>query len=70
VKIMIESTDKLTTIDGTPVRLWHGCTESGTRCLVFVRRLAVPTTEPMEEFERELEETLPPGEIVSLRQIL
>lgn len=41
MKITIESTEKVTSFHGVPVRLWDGVTENGIPCKVFVHRLAV-----------------------------
>jgi hypothetical protein len=70
MKITIEATEKLTKIDGVPVRLWHGLTETGARCEVFVHLIAVPKQENAEQFERELREQIPPGAFFDLRHIL
>jgi hypothetical protein len=70
MKIKIESTDKLTKIDGVPVRLWEGETESGTKCKVFIHRIAVHNDADATQFEKELKEQLQPGRMVHLRQII
>jgi len=70
VKIQIEATDKLTQIDGVPVRLWEGVTELGTKCKVFVHRIAVHKDEDSEQFDLELTEQMLPGRYVELRNIL
>ncbi len=70
MRIIIESTEKLTDMDGVDVRVWRGVTQRGTKCHVFVHRLAVLETEDQREFERELNETIPPGRKVSLRDVL
>ena len=70
MRIQIESTDLLTTMDGVPVRLWNGTTEGGVPCKVFVHRLAVAAFEDAEQFDRELAEQLPPGHVIDLRMIL
>lgn len=57
MKITITSTEKLTNLDGVPVRQWEGVTEAGKQCLVFVHRIAVRNTENGDfQFDRELEE--------------
>jgi hypothetical protein len=68
--IKMESTDKITTIDGVPVRLWEGYTGKGTKCKVFVHRIAVHNDEDSSQFEEELRETISPGRVFDLRQIL
>ena len=70
MKISIEATDKLTRIDGVPVRLWEGITEGGVRCKVFVHRIAVHMAEDCLLFEQELVEQMPLGSHVELRHIL
>lgn len=61
MKIQIEATDKVTTMDGVPVRLWEGTTESGVPCKVFVHRLAVHKNDDAAQFEAELAEQMPPA---------
>jgi hypothetical protein len=79
MKITIESSGELTTVDGHMVRKWNGVTERGARCIVFVARIAVLKSESQEQFERELKETAAPGEltgayepprVIDLRHIL
>lgn len=70
MKLMIESTDQLTHIDGVPVRVWEGATEDGVPCKVFVHRIAVHNDEDSSAFDHALKEQLPPGRVVDLRQIL
>jgi len=70
MKINIEATESITDIDGVAVRLWEGTTESGTKCKVFVHRIAVHKDENADDFERELKEKLPPGQFIPLRNIL
>jgi hypothetical protein len=70
MKITITSTDKLTIMDGAPVRVWDGMTENGVPCKVFVHRLAVHRDCDTADFERELQEQLPPGRRVPLSMIL
>jgi len=69
MRIMIESTDQLTRLDGVEVRLWEGITADGTPCMVFVHRIVAHTGQHAA-FERELAEQLPPAELVGLRRIL
>lgn len=70
MQIQIESTDKITHIDGVPVRLWEGTTADGTKCKVFVHRVAVHNDEDATEFEAQLREQLPPGRHLALSLIL
>lgn len=70
MKLTIESTDQLTTIDGVPVRVWKGTTERGVECVVLVHRIAVHKAQDQAQFEAELFEQLPPGRHVDLRMVL
>lgn len=70
MKIEMVATEKLTNIDGVPVRLWEGTTERGTKCKVFVHRIAVHNDDDASQFETELREQVPPGVMVDLRHIL
>jgi hypothetical protein len=69
MKLMIESTDKVALIDGVPCRFWDGVTESGSRCVVFVHRIAA-NPDDLSEFESELIQGLKPDnvEVRGMRQ--
>lgn len=69
MKLTIESTNITTRIDGVPVRLWEGTTESGVPCKVFVHRVAAFDGRHAE-FERELSEQSKPAELVPLADVL
>ena len=62
MKIAIESTEKITTLDGQRCRVWKGTTERGIACVVFVARVSVAEHADIEQFEKELLETAPPQE--------
>jgi hypothetical protein len=70
MKIIIESTDVTTRLDGVPVRLWEGTTEDGVPCKVFIHRIAVANVADASVFEEELERKLPPGSYIPLSAIL
>ncbi len=73
MEIQITSTDKITELDGVPVRVWEGVTASGIACKVFVHRIALRDDAPAAEdarFAAELKEQLPPGRFVPLSLIL
>ena len=63
MRILIESTDQILELNGVPVRVWNGTTESGVACLVFVHRIAVHKDADNEAFERELFEKIPPIQV-------
>ena len=70
MKITITPTKHLVKMPGGEARLWEGVTSAGTPCKVFVRLIAVHNNDRQEEFERELEEQLPPGEVIDLRYVM
>lgn len=70
MKLTIEATDQITRIDGVLCRVWNGVTERGTKCVLFVHRLRTDADVDQSEFQRELDEQLPPGRVVDLRFIL
>lgn len=70
MQIAIQATEHLTDIEGVPVRLWHGTTKAGVKCLVFVHRIAVHESENAEEFARTLQEQMPAPVAIPLRNIL
>jgi hypothetical protein len=67
MKIVIESTEDFVEIptsllvdegmEFTPCRIWHGMTDSGIACVVFVMALQPQTDdeEKLREFEQELQ---------------
>lgn len=63
MKVTLTPTNQITFHNGAPVRVWHGVTEQGARCLVFVAGISVPDTEDAAEFDRELKEVGPSQEI-------
>jgi hypothetical protein len=60
MKLTIESSDKVTTIDGVDCRIWEGWTESGTRCVVLVHEVLMAEGEDWERFGAEMREIGPP----------
>lgn len=70
MQITMVSTSHITQLDGVPVRLWEGETLRGTKCKVFVHRIAVANDEDSSQFEQELKEQLEPGQAIPLRNIL
>ena len=62
MKITIENTDKIVTLNGVPARIWEGETDSGIRVHCFITRIAVKRHDArIEEVERELQETASPS---------
>ena len=61
MKITIESTSKITELNGVPARVWEGKTESGIPVICFVTRIAVDKHQDCSQFERELQEQRVPS---------
>lgn len=61
MKIQIESTSKVVTLDGVPARIWEGRTDSGIPVHCYVTRIAVDQRSDLVEFERELQEHRAPS---------
>jgi hypothetical protein len=57
MKITLESTTKIVTIDGVPARVWEGLTEGGVRVVAFIPRVAVREADDSSEFDRDLQRT-------------
>lgn len=61
MKLTIESTSRIVTLDGLPARIWEGKTESGIGVICFVSRVAVKENEDTSQFEKELAEQRAPS---------
>lgn len=61
MKITIENTDKIVPLDGVPMRIWQGQTESGVPVICWVGMISPQThdAEANARFERELKEVHP-----------
>ena len=74
MKITIESTTKVITLNGIPARIWEGQSESGIKLHCYISRVAIDKNEPNpEQFEKELSEQRTPSaeiEAIPLRLIL
>jgi len=60
MKVILESTDKIVTVNGVPARVWQGRTAGGIECHAYITRIAVAKDLDATEFESELKETVPP----------
>ena len=74
MKITIESTTKITELNGVPTRIWEGTTEGGIKVHCFITRIAIDKDEKRaNEFEKELKEQKAPSpevEVYPLKMIL
>lgn len=61
MKINLESTAKIVTLNGVPARIWEGKTESGIPVHCYVTRIAVARDQDGSQFERELQEHRAPS---------
>lgn len=73
MKITLESTDKIVTLNGVPARLWQGTTEAGVPCHAFITHIAVDRTEDTSQFDQELEQHAAPRpefEVYPVRMVI
>jgi hypothetical protein len=61
MRIIIESTTKMVTLNGVPARIWEGKTDSGIPCHAYITRIAVDRGEDSREFDAELQEHRAPS---------
>ena len=66
MRIAIESTDLLVTVDGRPCRLWRGRTEGGHPVDLYIHRIASASPAAQEELAAELAETMRPVELADI----
>jgi hypothetical protein len=50
MKIQMESTEHVVSIDGVECRIWNAVTDTNIPCLVFVHRIAVHEEDDHEQF--------------------
>lgn len=60
MKITIESTTRIVTVNGVPARIWEGTTDSGIAVSCCITRIAAPAAADLQQFDRELQECRPP----------
>ena len=66
MKILMESTPHVVTVDGIECRIWNGVTESNTQCFIFVHRIAVRDSVDQKEVSSLLEQ--PEAEVMILTE--
>lgn len=64
MKMRMEATKQLTTVDGVPARIWIATTAGGVPCLIWVCKIEARADDDVEKLEREMHETLPDGKYV------
>jgi hypothetical protein len=61
MKVTIESTTKIVSLNGIPARIWKGKTEEGQKVHCFITRIATPLDSDQDEFMKELTRTSVPS---------
>ena len=56
MKITIEATNQLVIVEGRQCRRWHGVTEQGIECDVFIQAIRVRADADCSEFEHAMKE--------------
>lgn len=69
MRLTIESTSVVTTIDGVPVRLWRGRTDRGHPVEVFVHLVGSDDVDAQAELAAVLDEKTVPVELVRIRTL-
>jgi len=65
MKITVEATGQIQTVNGRPARLWKGKTESGVEVRCWIALIEVRKDEDSTQFERELREVKVERQLVS-----
>ena len=61
MKITLESTSHIVSMNGVQARVWEGRTDSGIPVHCYVIRLAVAGEHDQSQFQRELQQHKPPS---------
>jgi hypothetical protein len=65
MKITLEPTGELQTVNGAPVRVWKGETDTGVPLTAYIAIVQVHKDHDNSEFERALREVKPERQLVS-----
>lgn len=67
MKLTLEPTDRIESVQGTPCRVWKGTTEEGTEILAWIATVQPQTQDPeqLAAFERALRNVPYRRELVS-----
>jgi hypothetical protein len=66
VKLTVESTTRIISINGVPARVWEGTSEAGVPVYLAVTRVSVPEGADQSEFAKELQAHKPPSDAAVL----
>ena len=69
MKILMESTEHVVTVDGVECRVWNAVTENNTQCFVFVHRIAVAKDEDAAEFSELRERVGHLGDVLGVTEL-
>jgi len=61
MKLILEQTDRIVTVNDVPARVWEGVTGAGVKVMALITRIAVHNTDDASELEAELLEQKPPS---------
>ncbi len=61
MKITIESTTKVVSLNGIDCRVWEGETDRGVKIHCFIPRIGVKDDQDLSQFEAELKEQRAPS---------
>lgn len=61
MRVLIDMSDELVTVDGVMCRIWNGHAENGVPVRLYVHRVAVPIQFPQGIFEKDLIVVDPPN---------
>lgn len=56
MKILMESTELVVSVDGVECRVWNAVTENDTQCFILVHRIGVRNSDDQKEFAELLEQ--------------
>jgi len=59
MKLSLENTEHVVTIDGVTCRIWQGKSASGIEAVAFIHKIVPATEGDRAEFDRELLECAP-----------
>jgi hypothetical protein len=62
MKVTLESTTQIVSLNGIDCRIWEGATHSGIRVQALIPRIAAGKNEDLRQFEAELKECAPPSD--------
>lgn len=62
MKVTLENTTRVVSLNGIDCRVWEGVTERGVKVHALIPRIAVHKDDDASQFEAELKEQKPPSD--------